>query len=77
MWEIFAKESGHKPLRPITALTAGELLQTEGEIATAIATFVQMKNELPDEVRYQVVVTRDGVIVAVEGHTSRKLVWTN
>ena len=77
MFDLYMNARGKPPMRYVRTLDPAQLGLSESDATQAIETAVLAMNELEKEIESQVVIVQDGLIVAVEGLTTGKLIWTN
>jgi DUF1009 family protein len=77
--ELYGNSRGDKPMTLLKRLGDEELPDSlsEADVTRAIETAVAALNSFPRLIDSQVVVVEDGLIIAVEGLTTRNLVWCN
>ncbi len=76
-FELYMNAKGRKPLTPLPMPDAEVVPHDKADLLKAIEHVVDIRNSFPKPVDSQVVVVQDGLIVAVEGLTTGKLIWCN
>jgi hypothetical protein len=77
MYELYMNVRGEPPMRVVQQIPLPDSPISEAEVAKAFEAVISLMNAYPRERDSQFVVVQDGLIVAVEGVTSRRLLWTN
>jgi hypothetical protein len=75
--EIYVNGKGRKPMSYCRKFSEEELPENEADVTKALENIVEALSDLPREIESQFVVVEGGLIVAVEGLTTRKLIWCN
>jgi DUF1009 family protein len=75
--KLYANAKGSKPMTLLKTLDKDDLPASEQDLSRALELAVEAINSLPREVESQLVIVEDGLIIAVEGLTTRKLIWCN
>ncbi len=77
MYTLCMNVRDKKPMRYVEGLSNIPESLTEADRARAFEAVIGIVNSFPRDDGTQYAIVEDGLIVAVEGLTTRKLIWTN
>lgn len=69
--------TGSVPMKRVRRMDTSEFPDSEKDMATAMEMAIQAINVFERVENTQIAFFQDGLIIAVEGQTTRKLIWCN